>query len=60
MKMDKFYEALEHLSEEEVYALIDFNESMAHDARESCEYEEAKERIARAHALKMYLKQSAA
>ena len=58
MKRDKFHEALDHLSKEEVYALIDFNESMAFDAKESCEFEEAEERTERANALKAYLKTS--
>lgn len=44
------------LSDEELQAVIDFNESMAADAAESCEYEEAKQRRARAAQLKRRLR----
>ena len=56
----KFYEALDHLSREEVHALVEFNDQMYSDALDSCEYEEARERKARANALLRYLKEQAA
>jgi hypothetical protein len=48
------------LSDEELHAVIDFNESMAADATDSCEFEEAKARKARAKELKAMLRQRAA
>jgi hypothetical protein len=43
------------LSDEELQAVIDFNEAMAHDAADSCEYEEAKDRKRRASELNRIL-----
>lgn len=40
------------ISDEELQAIIDFNEAMAADAEDSCEYQEAKDRKARAKELK--------
>jgi hypothetical protein len=41
-----------NLDDEEVMALIDFHESMARDARDSCEFDEAKLHEARVAALR--------
>lgn len=48
------------LTDEELHAVIDFNESMASDAADSCEPEEAKRRIARVIELKALLHRRAA
>lgn len=44
------------LSDEELHAVIDFNEAMAADALDSCEYEEAAQRKERAKELRALLK----
>jgi hypothetical protein len=44
------------LSDEELHAVIDFNEAMAADATDSCEHEEAKQRRARAKQLTALLR----
>lgn len=44
------------LSDEELHAVIDFNESTAADADDSCEYDEAKQRRARVKELKALLR----